>query len=114
MQKGFYAMTAPQPDPTSATPKPGEVTELRTALANAREASVDIQMHGGFDRETAAWSAVEAALVAAEAEREAMREAMELIESNCDPEDPPWREAEAGRLAVGAIARRALTKEPNG
>lgn len=42
------------------------------------------------------------------AENAALREALGQIVANCEPEDPPWRDAEQGRICIGEIARSAL------
>jgi hypothetical protein len=43
-----------------------------------------------------------------EREIERLRAALEAIADNCDPNDPPWKDAEKGRIDTGDIARAAL------
>ena len=114
----------------STTPKPGEAMELRAALKKAREATCLFGLWADNDDahrvqhfksdEAAAWSAVEAALVAAEREREAMREALKAIVDESVFNQQRFAEDDDADYflrcfkAVKERARRALTKEPNG
>lgn len=41
-------------------------------------------------------------------ENDRLRAALRDIADNCDPDDPPWANAEDGRIQTGDIARKAL------